>query len=200
MNKSTKPDVFIIESLNFNDEENERFEGRIISNILHLNSKRSKYYYIRTKKELESVVDIFAKSRFRYLHLSCHGSSNSMSTTLDTIPFEVLGKIINPHINNKRIFISSCRMANMKLAETIIPNSSCFSIMGPVEKIGFSDAAILWASFYHLLFSYDPQSIKRTGLDRYLQNIVNLYEIPLNYFSSSRETETGYKLKKVVPM
>ena len=33
----TKPNVFIIESLDFDDEENNRFEGKVLSNILKLN-------------------------------------------------------------------------------------------------------------------------------------------------------------------
>jgi hypothetical protein len=48
----TKPEVFIIESLTFEDEENEHFEGRLISKMLALSDKECEYYYIRTKSEL----------------------------------------------------------------------------------------------------------------------------------------------------
>ena len=71
----THPDVFIIESLRFEDEKKELFEGRMISQILRLNDKKSEYYYIRTKRELKEVLDIFYDSKFRYLHISCHGSA-----------------------------------------------------------------------------------------------------------------------------
>jgi len=54
----TVPEVFIIESLKFDDEANDRYEGKIISNILHLNEKNSKYYYIRTKRELEERLNM----------------------------------------------------------------------------------------------------------------------------------------------
>lgn len=151
----TIPEIFIVESLRFDDEASDSYEGKIISNILHLNGKNSKYYYIRTRRELEEVVGIFDASRYRYLHLSCHGSPQSMATTLDTIPFEQLGGILQPHLHNKRLFLSACEMVNEELAKAIIPDSGCYSIIGPSESVKFSDAAILWASFYHLIFNYD---------------------------------------------
>ena len=40
----TIPQVFIIESLRLSDEEEERFEGRILKQILRLSEKRSSYY------------------------------------------------------------------------------------------------------------------------------------------------------------
>jgi hypothetical protein len=196
---TTVPEVFIIESLEFDDEANDRYEGKIISNILHLNQKNSKYYYIRTKKELEKVIGIFGESGYRYLHLSCHGSPQSMATTLDTIPFEQLGEILKPHLRRKRLFISTCEMVNGELAKAIIPDSGCYSIIGPWEPVAFSDAAILWASFYHLIFNYESEAITREGIIKYCQRIVNLFGVPLNYFSSSRSSSSGFKLKEIRP-
>jgi hypothetical protein len=42
----SKPEVSIIESLGFDDERNNLFEGRIISDILARSGKRCIYYYI----------------------------------------------------------------------------------------------------------------------------------------------------------
>jgi hypothetical protein len=47
----SKPEVFIIESLKFRDERCDLFEGRIISGILALSDKQSRYYYVRTRAE-----------------------------------------------------------------------------------------------------------------------------------------------------
>ena len=55
-NETTEPKVFIIESLDFEDEEKNLFEGQIISSILKLSKIESKYYYVRTKKEFEKVM------------------------------------------------------------------------------------------------------------------------------------------------
>lgn len=68
---STIPDVFIIESQDFDDEDKERLEGKFLSHILRLGDKNPKYYYIRTKKEFRKVLKRFKDSNYRYLHLSC---------------------------------------------------------------------------------------------------------------------------------
>ena len=44
----SKSSVFIIESLTFEDENKERFEGKFLSHILKLSGIETKYYYIRT--------------------------------------------------------------------------------------------------------------------------------------------------------
>jgi len=179
----SKPNVFIIESLRFDDEEKERFEGKIISQILHLNQKHCLYYYIRTKKELKKILNIFEKSTYRYLHISCHGNGSSLFTTLDGLSFKEFGDLVRPFLNKKRLFISSCSAVNMNLAKEIFQNSNCLSLIGPVKEIYFSDAAIIWASFYHLMFKENPNLMKGADIRRYLQNLVNTFRVPLNYFN-----------------
>jgi hypothetical protein len=88
----SQAEVFIIESLEFDDEQNQRFEGRIISDILALSGKQCAYYYIRTKRELVEILQHFSSSHYRYLHLSCHGGNKSVYTTLDRIPFREFGQ------------------------------------------------------------------------------------------------------------
>jgi hypothetical protein len=46
--KTTEPKVFIIESLEFDDEEKGRYEGGILSDILRLSGIETQYFYIRT--------------------------------------------------------------------------------------------------------------------------------------------------------
>ena len=143
----SKPEVFIIESLEFDDEEEERFEGRILADILRLAGKKPIYYYVRTKRELVAVLDLFERSQYRYLHLSCHGDDESIATTLDDeIGFRELSEIMNPHLKRRRLFVSSCDVVNDQLAKTLMP-SGCLSITGPTQKVGFAEAAILWTSF-----------------------------------------------------
>ncbi len=121
-NQRTLPKVFIIESLDFKDEEEELFEGHIISNILSLSGIETKYYYVRTIKEFEKVVEKFDASNYRYLHISCHGSKNedSIWTTLEEIPYAKLGEILEFSLDRKRLFLSACSAANNKLAEELI--------------------------------------------------------------------------------
>jgi len=105
--KDTIPEVFIVESLRFADEEQGYYEGQIISNILRLNQKQSKYYYIRTKIELRAVLEKFCDSNYRYLHLSCHANNRAMATTLDSIPFSELAPLLRPYLKERRLFVSA---------------------------------------------------------------------------------------------
>ena len=128
------PDVFIVESLTFKDEREELFEGRILSDILRLIGKNPIYYYVRTRKELRVVLNRFGKSQYRFLHLSCHGDEESISTTLDKdIEFYDLSTILNPHLRSRRLFISSCDVVNDQLAQTVMP-SGCISVAGLPTK------------------------------------------------------------------
>jgi len=195
----TKPEVFIIESLRFDDEKNNRYEAKIISNILELNEKNSEYYYIRTKRELREVVGIFHESEYRYLHLSCHGSPKSMATTLDQIAFAELGEILRPCMKKRRLFVSACKMVNSELAEAIIPGSGCYSVVGPSQDVAFSDAAILWASFYHLMFTHDSCAMRRSELLKHCRHVATLFGVPLSYYSSSRSAESGFKFERIEP-
>src|SRR5713226_5813227 len=114
----SKPELFIVESLTFDDESKGRFEGRILSQILALSGKTCEYRYIRTNRELKAVLQQFSLSRYRYIHLSCHGDDSSMSTTLDTVPFSEFGPLIAPHLRKRRLFVSACSMTNRGLADS----------------------------------------------------------------------------------
>src|ERR1700683_5396197 len=140
----SQPEIFIIESLSFKDERAERFEGRIISKILALSGKKCEYCYIRTKRELKELLKQFASSSYRYLHLACHGDTDTMYTTLDPIPFSEFGPLVRPYLRKRRLFVSDCYATNQALADNVMPDSGCYSILGLDEDIYFSEAAVLW--------------------------------------------------------
>lgn len=197
--EKTKPEVFIIESLTFDNENDQLFEGKIISDILRLSDKSSIYYYIRTKAELEKVLDIFWESNYRYLHLSCHGSPKTLFTTLDNVNFEDLSELLEPVLEDRRLFLSACSMTNENLAKAIIPISDCFSILGPAKDINFNDATVLWATFYHLMFKDNSTSMNRSRILKHANNVSAMFNMPLNYYSKSRKYKKGYRQTKVNP-
>ena len=194
-----KPEVFIIESLDFDDEREERFEGQIIKRILSLSRKTCEYYYIRTERELKKVLRIFASSDYRYLHLSCHGSASAMATTLYHIPFRDLGGLVRPHLEGRRLFISACSMTNEALADNLMRNSGCFSIVGPNCEINFADAAILWASFYHVMFAARPTAMKLAVLKAKAQEVANLFRVPLTCYVRDESHPKGYSTVAIEP-
>jgi hypothetical protein len=196
MKGTTKPEVFIIESLDFKDEKADRCEGLIISKILAFSGKKCAYYYIRTRHELEQVLRRFSQSQYRYLHISCHGDDETMYTTLDSISFEELSPVLRPHLKNRRLFLSACSMANRKLAKLLIPSSGCYSILGPKGTIAFKDAPILWASLYHTLFSADSKVMKRHVIRTKTQAIVNMFDVQMNFIYPENGHDYGLNVMR----
>ena len=191
----TKPEVFIVESLEFKDEEEERFEGKILAEILRLGGKKPRYYYVRTKRELKKVLVMFKNSEYRYLHLSCHGNSASIATTLDTIEFQELGKLLNPYLKGRRLFISSCEVVNNQLAEAVMQTSGCLSIFGPSVEVGFDEAAIMWASFYHLAFCKNEKAMNLKDIRSILKELAKLFEVSVAYCGSRSKSGGSYQVK-----
>jgi hypothetical protein len=202
----TIPELFIIESLTLKEEEKKHQEGEILSRMLNLSGKtKTKYFYIRTKKELEEIIDIFDESQYRYLHLSCHANKTEMTTTFDDISFEELGSMLGLCVENRRVFVSACEMANRKLAKQLLQDTGCYSLIGPAKAINFDDAAAFWVSFnfddaaafwvsfYHLMFKANERGMGRKNLQWCITELSALFDEPVNYYSASRSTKQGFK-------
>jgi len=190
----TIPELFIIESLTLDDEAHDRQEGEILSRMLRLAGKtKTKYFYIRTKRELEEIIDLFDESGYRYLHLSCHANDTEMSTTFDDVSFKQLGEMLGPCLENRRVFVSACKMANSKLAKQLLPGSGCYSLIGPARAINFDDAAAFWVSFYHLMFRANERGMGRKDLQWCITELAALYGEPINYFAASKSVKQGFK-------
>ena len=187
--------LFIIESLERDQEEFMR-EGIIIRQILELGrSLPVKYIYIRTEAELSMALEEFKKSSFRYLHISCHGSKDSVSLTLDQLPFEDFVPIISPYLKQRRLFFSACSVVNESLAEALMKKSGCNSIIGPCRKINFDDALIMWASFYHLAFRDEAELRLLGGKIRWaLRKTQRSFGEEFHYY---RKTRSGWKREDI---
>jgi hypothetical protein len=150
--------LFIIESLD-RDDETLRREGVILSQIIELSGALPvKYIYIRTTIELRMALYEFRELKYRYLHFSCHGSRNSISLTLEQLSFRDLVPILAPYLKARRLFFSACSVVNSRLAKSLIVRSGCYSIIGPCRDIEFGDALLMWASFYHLAFRDEQEA------------------------------------------
>jgi hypothetical protein len=183
--RRTHASLFIVESVGFDDEDEGRLEGDILSQMLRLSGKETEYRYIRTRQELEAVLPQFASSDLRYLHISCHGNEGSLFTTLDEIPFAELGRMLRPHLNGRRLFISACQAVNADLASALMRRAGCFSIVGPATDVGFDEAAVMWAAFYHLMFKENPQAMKATSIETALTRLIDTFDVPMTYIRRS---------------
>lgn len=190
--KRTQPKVFIIESLDFKDEKNGYFEGEIISKILNFSCIEHEYFYIRTKQEFIHVLGIFKKSKYRYLHISCHGNSNALYTTLDEVDFNELELIFEDILDDKRLFVSACSVTNRRLADVVLKDTKCYSLIGPAKDINMDDAAIFWASFYQIMFKKNPNGMNKIRLENTLQNLLKAFEVPIKYYSASENSNRGW--------
>lgn len=190
---TTLAEVFIIESLDPDDEGNGRFEGSIISQIVRLHGKAPKYRYVRTREAFEQAVTEFAESKYRYLHISAHGDSKGMCTTnQEDIDFDELSELLIPFMSGRRLFLSACSMVHEDLAKLLIPGSGCYSLVGPTEEIDFSKAAIVWSSIYHLMFSEDRQRMNHKNLQGSLRKVCELFGVEMAYYSKARNLKRGY--------
>ncbi len=184
----TRADVFIIESLDLEDEKESRQEGEILSRILRLSGKAPIYYYIRTKSELVHLLREFRASRYRYLHLSCHGNHGAAFTTLDEIPFRELSDLLRSPLEKRRFFVSACSMANSALARPLLTKLGIYSMLGPARDVAFNDAAIVWATFYHLMFNQDTEAMRGAVIRRNAELTANTFEVPMNYYRRSSKS------------
>lgn len=193
MTSKTVPEIFIIESLRLRDEDDGSQEGQLLSKMLHLSGKeKTKYFYIRTKRELDEIIDLFEDSNYRYLHLSCHADKMGMATTFDDLSYTELGEMLGPCLDGRRVFVSACEMANEACAKALLKDTGCYSLVGPAKKINFDDAAAFWITFYHLMFKADGRSMKHRNVEFYVKELAALFREPVNYFRTSKSNARGF--------
>lgn len=193
----TYPEVFIIESLTLEDEERNRFEGKILYDILKLSGKDPKYYYFRTKDELVLLAQLFRESDYRFLHISCHGTHAHVETTLDKVTYIEFAEIFEGLLKNRRLFISACAVGNELFSNVVFGRSKgMYSIAGPMDNIEFSKAVGLWGAFYTKAFSVDRGYVKNEVIKSAIQNLCNLFDIRF-YWSWHDTFNKTYKTEEV---
>lgn len=179
--------VFIIESMDWENERNGKLDGLALKTILDLSDIPNDYIYIRTRIEFEHAIDLFKDSDFGFLHMSCHGSDEGLIFTIDEIEFADLELIIGPSLKYRRLFLSACKVACFALAEYFIPKHHCYSIMGSPGAIDYDKAAIFWCSYYYLMYRDDKIRMWQRNIIPTLKNITRTYSETLNYFSIINE-------------
>lgn len=188
----TEPEVFILESLRFQDERARRFEGRIIADILSLCGRKPIYYYFRTVDELVQLADEFRASGYRYLHLSCHGNLNGIQTTFGLVSSERFSEIFSGILKNRRLFVSACSVGKSYLPEFVRErNKGMYSVTCPMDDIQFSRAAAIWTALYVRMFDSNSQqsavksrgnpSLKGAEIKKSLKNLCTLFDVKFKW-------------------
>lgn len=179
----TKPDVFILESLSFDDEVAQRYEGKVLADLLRLADKKPAYYYFRTERELIELTQLFRHSTYRYLHLSCHGSRDYIHTTIEDIPVKRFAEIFEGHLKLRRLFVSACGVGSGFLSNYVgSANKGMHSIASPVDQILFSRAVAVWAAFYIRMFDFNDQSMSSKQIGFLLADLSRLFDVRFNWY------------------
>jgi hypothetical protein len=55
-------------------------------------------------------------------------------------------------------------------------------VVGPVKPIFFDDAAVLWASFYQLMFNEEYKRMRHGLIKNKLSTLATLYKVPLRIY------------------
>lgn len=178
----TIPQVFIIESLDFDDEDESRLEGKVLSDVLTMCRKKPLYFYFRTAAELAVLAEKFYQSGYRYLHLSCHGSNRSIHTTLDSIRYTDFAEIFSGKLVNRRLFASACEVGNRHFSEVVGEhNRGMHSIAAPADAIRFDVAVAFWAAFYVKAFSINDSAMKAADITTVLRPLCALFDTRLHW-------------------
>jgi hypothetical protein len=202
--KATEAAVFIIESMSTKNEAEKKFEGFILQSVLNLLKNEdtkieSRYYYIRTKLELEHIIEEFHKSKYRYLHLSCHGSEDGkeIQLTYETIALDEFCRLLtlSGTMESKRLFMSSCFVTNEYFANILIPRTNCSSIIGTDKAFFIDEAPLIWGTFYNKMFTMG-EGMQKGYITPILNKISKLFDCNMTFFY--RNTKQIGTIKEVV--
>ena len=185
----TRKGVFILESLDFDDESERRMEGSALSHVLALVGRPHEYQYIRTREELRRFLRKFHQSQLRYLHLSCHGNPEALFLTLGRgLGHEEFARLASRHLGGRRLFISSCDAVHDELAEQLSIHTKLRSVVGPSEDIGFNDATVAWAGFYNLVFREEKGPLSNKAIEVALRKICRAFSLQFNAYFRLKES------------
>lgn len=180
--------VFIIESMDLENERHGKLDGQALKTILDLCGIPNDYYYIRTTLELERVMEEFEASNFQFLHLACHGNAQALCLTLEDVSYEDFAEIAGESLWHRRLFLSACQVARLELAQRLIPKHHAYSVIGTPNDINYDQAAIIWSTFYHLMYENDKMQMFQRDLLPLLKEVSRLFKVSLNYFSIIKDT------------
>jgi hypothetical protein len=171
--------VYIIESL----RELDYTDGKTLHGILKLSRIPSTYSWVNSIEKFKSSLKDFQKSKFRYLHISCHANETGIEINGDFILNADFQNLTKEMLVNKRLFLSACKGANRDLASRIVLKNNAYSLIGMPIKLRFDKSVLFWPSFYHLINEIDSNKMRRKDIIEIVKKCVDLFNVPVNYYS-----------------
>ncbi len=99
------------------------------------------YRVVKDKLEFEKQLIEFSESNYRYLHMSCHATDQTLELTDETVFNKEFEELIEGRIKNKRVCFSACDAGNRNLASIVIKEGG-YSLIGSPIEIHFNKAAL----------------------------------------------------------
>lgn len=180
-NSLTIPEVFIIEGVSKIDKKSCRLDGKHLYDLLNMGGYNPKYYEVSSFEELNDVLKIFKKSKYRFLHFSTHASLEEIYISDEKKSYlEFCKKMGEEHQKTffqHRITFSACELGN-ELFMRLFGNinlGGIHSIVAPVQKIRFEDASAIWASFYLAMLAQNEIGMNSKMLNHIAENVSALF-------------------------
>ena len=187
----TIADVFIIESLTKTDETRHRYEGQRLAELLRLSGKNPKYYYFQSKEELPHLLRLFKLSNYRYLHVSCHASSDTIATTNECLTYAEFARLFKGYLKLRRIFFSACELGNELFTDCLAAtNKGMHSVVAPAEEIDFDHAAAIWAAFYVSIFARNADAMSGRDIRLRIETICTLFPVDFHVSTYQPKPDT----------
>jgi len=185
-------DYYIIESLGGSDIK----DGKIFFDSLNtISGFNPKYKKVSNFNELKKALTDFEQSNFKYLLISSHGDEENLHLTDETVNSYDLFDI-DLDLSKKRIFMSSCRGGSYLIAKYFIKKGA-YSVIGFPDDLDQIVAVALWPTMVLTFERLNDFEVNFRELDIALKQIVNVYRIPMHYYSFLRDEK---KLKEYVYM
>ncbi len=162
-----QPFVYIIESLRTEDIENNRVEGRVLTQTLEFINIPHKYNFVYTKTEfiqalasnLYETCEIMAG--FPILHFSMHGGRDGIQLgNGEVITWQDLQNLLFPLMREIGDYLIICMstcygFSGCKMAMHFDNEVTFHSLIGNDRELSFNKALIAYMTFYHRLFEGD---------------------------------------------
>lgn len=174
-------DFYIIESVGDNDIK----DGHIFFQSLEAISKVPIYESVKDIQQFKNALRNFIDSRYKYLFISSHGDEENIELTDETLnSYDLEDFKIN--FDERRIFMSTCRGGSYLFAKYFIRNGA-YSIIGTPDELDQIVAVGMWPTML-IIFERMSETVLKFGeLNTALKLMVDLYRIPLHYYSFIRD-------------
>jgi hypothetical protein len=205
--------VHIIESPSSNDLLNGDTQGRVLDEAFRLAGIPSKYNLVTNletfKEALSTRLDSACSELegFPILHFVMHGDAEGIQLTNgEDITWKDLNKLITPYKKYMGgwsiICMSTCEGYYAKSMDENIDNvPPLFALIGNTSKIEYSDAAVAYITFYHLLFKgidigHCVESMKVASGDENFV-LINGLEIKTSYMEYIEKQISSIRKRKI---